>query len=339
MTKVRCKFFYVITFTFIAGNAMEELIKAATIALRDCMAVRPEESVLVLCDDKTQVIGQALFEAGKSLAREVVLTVMPVRKVNGEEPPAELAELMSRYPVVVCPTQKSLTHTAARRNACKAGGRVGTMPGITEEMLVRTMRADYHTISERTKKVTAILDQTSLVKVSTELGTDILLPVEGIKAISSTGLLREKGAFGNLPSGESYLMPEEGKAEGIIIVDGAFAGIGKLADKPIRLVVKRGMVIDIEGGSEAGQLQEMLKPLAPRSYTIAELGIGTNDQARISGNILEDEKVMGTIHIALGNNISMGGSCDVGIHLDGIILQPTLWVDGALLLDRGKLLI
>jgi aminopeptidase len=201
------------------------------------------------------------------------------------------------------------------------------------------MQADYHTIAERTRKVTVILDQTALVKVTTRLGTDILLPVEGIKAISSTGLIHVKGAFGNLPSGESYMMPEEGKSEGIIVVDGSFASVGKIVDQPIRLTVEKGMVVKMEGGAEADKLMGMLKPLAPKSYTVAELGIGTNDQARISGNILEDEKVMGTVHIALGNNMSMGGSCDVAIHLDGIIINPSVWVDGVLLLDNGKLLI
>jgi leucyl aminopeptidase (aminopeptidase T) len=194
------------------------------------------------------------------------------------------------------------------------------MPGITEEMMIRTLQANYHAIAERTKKVTAILDQTSLVKVATNLGTDIMLPIEGIKAISSTGILREKGIFGNLPSGESYLMPEEGKAAGLIVVDGSFAGIGLIAD-------------------QARKLEEMLQPLAPRSYNVAELGIGTNDQAHICGNILEDEKVLGTVHIALGNNMSMGGTCDVGIHVDGIIKNPTVWVDGAILLEDGKLLV
>jgi len=318
---------------------LKKLDEAAFIALHDCMAVKKDENVLVLTDDQTLPIGQALFDAGKTLAREILLAIMPVRKVNGEEPPAEIAELMTRYQVVICPSQKSLTHTAARRNACKAGARVGTMPGITEEMMIRTMQADYHTIAERTKKLTTILDQTALVKVTTSLGTDIILPVEGIKAISSTGLLLEKGAFGNLPSGESYMMPEEGKSTGIIVVDGSFAGIGKITDQPIRLIVEKGFVVKIEGGTEAKKLEEMLKPLAPKSYTIAELGIGTNDQARICGNILEDEKVMGTVHIALGNNMSMGGSCDVAIHVDGIIMHPSVWVDGALLLDNGKLLI
>ena len=318
---------------------MKQLADAATIALTECMGLQNNESVLILCDDQTLSIGQALFEAGKKLGREILLAVMPVRKVNGEEPPAEIAELMTRYQVVICPTQKSLTHTAARRMACHAGARVGTMPGITEEMMIRTLQANYHAIAERTKKVTAILDQTSLVKVATDLGTDIMLPIEGIKAISSTGILREKGIFGNLPSGESYLMPEEGKAEGLIVVDGSFAGIGLIADQPIKLTVDKGLVVKIEGGTEARKLEEMLQPLAPRSYTVAELGIGTNDQAHICGNILEDEKVLGTVHIALGNNMSMGGTCDVGIHVDGIIKNPTVWVDGAVLLEDGKLLV
>ena len=318
---------------------MEELKKSAEIALRDCMALIDTETLLVVTDDKTFEIGTALFEVGKNLAKDSFLLLMTERELNGQEPPDAIAELMTRHDVVICPTSKSLTHTDARRNACKAGARVGTMPGITKEVMIRTLKADYHKIAERTNHLSKILDEASEVHITTALGTDILLPINGIKAISSTGLVTEKGSYGNLPSGESFLMPVEGQTNGVFIVDGSFAAVGKIEEKPICIQVKNGVAINIEGGKEATKLDDMLKPLGEQAYTIAELGIGTNDQAIITGAILEDEKVMGTVHIALGNNISMGGTCDVGIHLDGVILEPTVTVDGNLIMQAGKLMI
>jgi len=315
---------------------MDELYQAARTALKDCMGVRSHETVLVVADDKTQSIGVALFEVGKELSKECVWIVMAERKVNGEEPPQAIAEMMKQFNVVVCPTAKSLTHTNARREACNAGARVGTMPGITEEVMIRTLKADYHKIADRTDKVSEILDKGSEVHITTARGTNIRIPIKGIHAISSTGLVLESGKFGNLPSGESYLMPEEGKSNGIFIVDGSFASVGKIDKDPIKITVKNGFAEKIEGGTEARLLDEILNPLGKKAYNIAELGIGTNHEAIITGKILEDEKVMGTVHLALGNNKSMGGTCDVGIHLDGVILQPTVSIDGIILMQAGK---
>ena len=315
---------------------MTELYLAARTALKDCMGVKNDETVLVICDNQTISIGSALFDMGRELSRECIVVIMSERDVNGQEPPPSIAELMKRFNVVICPTAKSLTHTNARREACAAGARVGTMPGITEEIMIRTLKADYHKIAERTQKLSEILDKGNEIHITTTIGTNIHIPINGIHAISSTGLVRENGKFGNLPSGESYLMPVEGKTDGIFIVDGSFAGIGKIDKDPIKITVKNGYAEKIEGGAQAEELNEMLHPLGKRAYNIAELGIGTNHEAVITGKILEDEKVMGTVHIALGNNKSMGGTCDVGIHLDGIILKPTVMVDEQILMREGK---
>lgn len=316
---------------------MEKLLKAAEIAVKQCMGVKKDETVLIIADIPKRSIGQALFNAAQNIGSETLYLEMTPRQINGEEPPAAVAEIMKQFDVVMCPTSKSLTHTDARREACKAGTRVGTLPGITEDMMIRTMSADYHRIAELTYKVSEVLNKGSIARLTTELGTDITIPIGGIQAISSTGLITEPGTFGNLPSGESYLMPEEGKSEGIFIVDGSMAGIGIIADKPIRIRVENGMAVEISGGDEANKLNEMVEKVGERARNLAELGIGTNYMATITGDILEDEKVAGTVHLALGNNVSMGGTFNVPFHVDGIIRNPTLKIDDFVLLDAGKL--
>ncbi|MCK4237326.1 MAG: aminopeptidase, partial [Candidatus Krumholzibacteria bacterium] len=167
-----------------------------------------------------------------------------------------------------------------------------------------------------------------------------VLPLEGINAIASTGLIHEPGSFGNLPSGEAYMMPVEDLSEGVFVVDGSMAGIGDLEGKtPITIKVEKGYATEISGGPEAGLLKEKLEPLGKAAFNVAEFGVGTNDAAKIIGSILEDEKVMGTIHIALGNNMSMGGTVDVPIHLDGIVKNPTVELDSEKIMEKGKLLI
>ena len=165
------------------------------------------------------------------------------------------------------------------------------------------------------------------------------MSIEGIKAISSTGLILEKGKGGNLPSGESFLMPEEGNSDGVLFIDAAVAGIGKIHSQPIKVVIKDGYAVEFSGGAEAKELESALIKFGKAGMNVAELGIGTNHEASVSGNILEDEKVMGTIHVAFGNNISMGGTCNVGIHIDGVVTQPTVFIDQKKIMENGKLLI
>ena len=318
---------------------MSNLQNAALIAMRDCMAVKKNETVLVITDELRKNIGCALYEAAQELGDEAFLLEMKSRELNGAEPPAAVAEMMKLVNVVVCPTTKSLTHTDARREACKVGARVGTLPGITEDMMVRTMSADYHRIAELTYKVSAILDKAEVAHLTTALGTDITIPIKGIKAISSTGLITESGKYGNLPSGESFLMPAEHKSNGIFYVDGSMAGIGMIKGNPMKIVVRDGFAVEISGSEQAKQFDEMINKVGEAARNLAELGIGTNYMAKITGEILEDEKVAGTVHLALGNNISMGGTFNVGFHVDGIIKNPTLRIDDTLLLDNGKLLI
>ena len=318
---------------------MDALHEAALIAARDCMGIQNHETVLVVSDALTRKIGQALFDVSQDLCREVFMLEMLPRSVNGEEPPELVTEAMQRVDVVIAPLSTSITHTNARRLACAEGARVGTMPGITEDIMVRTMRADYHKIARLTHQVRDILSAGKTVRVTSPAGTDLTLPIDGINAIASTGLILERGSFGNLPSGEAYLMPQEGKAEGVLVVDGSMAGVGLITDEPIRITIVNGKAEKIEGGKEAALLEETVERIGPLARNIAEFGVGTNDMAKVTGKILEDEKVKGTIHVALGNNISMGGTVNVPFHVDGVVLKPTVYVDDVLLLKDGKLLV
>ena len=318
---------------------MEKLLVAARTALDTCMALKNNETLLVVTDDNKRKIGEALYQVGREMAKEVLMVTMPPAEVNGQEPPENVAKMMAAYDVVICPTTKSVTHTDAKRNACAAGSRVATMPGITEDMMARTLKADYNLIAERTFKLSEILDVGKVARITTKLGTDLTMPIDGIKAISSTGLVREKGMGGNLPSGESFLMPEEGKSNGVIYIDASVATIGKISADPLKVTIEDGFAVKFEGGPEAKKLEQALGAFGKDGMNVAELGIGTNHEATITGQILEDEKVMGTIHVAWGNNISMGGTYNVGVHIDGVILKPTVYVDEQKIMEEGVLLL
>lgn len=313
---------------------MNELESAALTALRDCLGLRPAETLLILTDPPMAELAQVLARVARPLAREVLVTEYAERELNGQEPPPPVPALMGAVDVVLAVTSRSITHTVARRAATNSGTRVATMPGVTRECLIRTMNADYRAIAERSQRVAEMLTRARLAHVASEHGTDLVLPIDGMVATASTGLILHRGQWGNLPSGEAYVRPQEGRCEGTIVVDGSLAGLGTLSD-PVRITVRDGVAVGVEGGSQAQRFAAQLERVGPLARSVAKLGLGTNDRAEITGNILEDEKALGTVHIAFGNNASLGGSVEVPFHVTGIIQHPTLRLDGQVIIDRG----
>lgn len=314
----------------------KELFEASIIALRDAMGLKQEETLLIVTDEIKREIGQALHQAGKELCKESILIEIKSREINGQEPPESVAEMMKMVDVVVCPTAKSLTHTNARRNASKEGVRVGTMPGITVDIMSRCLNADFNKIIELTNYVVKQLEGVKNVKVVSDAGTDLVMNIEGRMILPSTGVLREKGQSGNMPSGEVFLAPVEGSTNGTLVIDGSVAGVG-LVTNPIKIKIVNGYAEEITGGQEAQSLIEILDKSGREARAVAEFGVGTNYKAILSGQILEDEKVFGTIHIAFGNNISMGGSISVNSHIDGLVKEPTVYFDDKPFMIKGKL--
>ena len=318
--------------------ALTKLDKASRIAIKDCMGAKKKEKILVVTDENKREIGQSLYQNALALGHEAFLLEMKSRQYNGEEPPKFVAEAMKMANVVLCPTTKSLTHTDARRNSSALGNRIATFPGITKEVMIRGLNADYNKIAALTLKLTKMMDKTKNIRVTSPGGTDITMSIEGRKTIPSKGLFHKKGESGNLPTGEAFAAPMEGKSEGVFVADGSFAVIGMIKT-PIKIKVEKGLATEISGGKEAKELIKMLAPFGKKGRNIAEIGIGTNDSVKLSGMLLEDEKKLGTVHIALGDNKSMGGKINVPIHVDGVILKPTVYFDGKIVMKNGKLLV
>jgi aminopeptidase len=318
---------------------LTKLDSASVIAIRECMAVKRNENILVITDEIKREIGYILYSNAIRLGYKALFVEMKSGKINGEEPSEEVAHLMQQFDVVFIPTAKSLTHTDARRNASKKGVRIATFPGITKEVMIRGLNADYNKISKLSIKLKNILEKGNEIRVTSPAGTDIHFSIKGRTAIASKGLFHKKGESGNLPTGETFLAPVEGTSNGTFVVDGSMAGLGLIKRAGIKIEVKDGYTDKIIGGALAHKLKKMLDSVGKNARNIAEFGIGTNDSAKLSGILLEDEKVMGTVHIALGNNISMGGNVNVPIHLDGVIKEPTVYLDGKEIMKNGKLLI
>jgi leucyl aminopeptidase (aminopeptidase T) len=246
-----------------------------------------------------------------------------------------------RYAVdaVVALSNYSTSHTRFRDLLTRVcGTRYASMPLFDASMLEGAMNVDWRILNKRTRSIARIVNTADSIEIASPNGTNIAFSKKGRKAESDTGILSKAGSFGNLPAGEVYLAPVEGTANGKLVLEWA-------PTRPLRssvvLIVKDGFVKDISGSEEyVGYLRKKLSE-RKENANIAELGIGTNDMAKRTDNILESEKILGTIHIALGDNSSFGGNVIAPFHQDFVFFRPTVTLldkDGTrkILMKDGK---
>lgn len=297
---------------------MEE---SARVAVEDCMDVSEDETVLVVTDQKRREIGRALQDAAERVAEDTVYAEIPVDENHGAEPPAPVAAAMRSSDVVFAPTTRSLTHTDARTKACDAGARVATLPSVTREIMEGAMRADYEEVAENAAALLEELGDADELRIETDAGTDLTLRVGVRDWHPDDGICHEPGCVTNLPAGEVYVAPETG--EGTLVIDGSLAGFGVL-DEPVRIEFEDGRATSVSHDD----LREKMDAVGDCGRNLAELGVGVNPAATLIGNVLQDEKVRGTVHVAVGDSSGFGGDVDCDLHLDGVVKQPRLYADG-----------
>jgi leucyl aminopeptidase (aminopeptidase T) len=315
---------------------MSDALRDGARVTMERLGVGPADRVLVVSNPAGASIAAALAEAAGSITGSVQALEFPETGRHGVEPPAEIATAMAGATAIALVTTFSLSHTNARLDATRAGARVASMPGITEDMFVRTIPVDYGHMESAGRALAARLTRGERCRITAPGGTDVELSLRGREGRSDDGDLREPGAFGNMPAGEGYIAPFEQEGSGTIVVDLTLAMWGAL-EAPVTITLEGGRAVAIEGGAAAERLAETLDAGGPNGRVIAELGIGTNPGARVTGVVLEDEKIEGTVHLAFGTNTGIGGQNEASVHIDGIIRSPTIELDGELVMRDGRL--
>ena len=340
----------------------KKLVSGVVNMLKVNMGLKSGEKVVVVSDVPTMEEWKAkdsakLTEALErsvlaKMVSEVAAEKFPDNKVeffvypsvgkHGTYPGKEVEEKMKGASIAIAITTYSLTHTDARVNACKAGARVASMPMFVAEMFYPggPMASDYREIDKESRKIAELITRAKEAKIISPGGTGIGFSLKGRKGMVDAGIFTEKGAWGNLPSGEAYCAPVEGTAEGKLVVEPNW--YPDLKEK-MTLVFKKGTVTEIVGGGKIGDEYRGLldfkkkdEPYVSRR-NLAELGVGTNPNAKRPDNILESEKIKGTVHLAIGDNSHMGGKVSSDLHQDFIIPKPTLMLDGRAIMKDGKL--
>jgi leucyl aminopeptidase (aminopeptidase T) len=318
---------------------MASLKFSAVRALEEYLEVKQKEKVLLIFDSTTRDIAAAFALAAKELSLKITLHEIEATGGHAKEPDDKTAQLMKKYPVVVAPTKYSLTHTKAAINARKTGARVATLPGINSVVFEKGLKSDPNKLEIVGQSWMNVLNGKHKVRVVTGAGTDMTFLIGNYPVFNDSGCFFEAGFGGNLPAGEVYLAPNPGTGLGTVVVDGTIGGQPWDENSPpAKLVIENGSIKSFEG-ERAQILRETLEKAGPAALKIAEFGIGTNPHLEMTGNLLGDEKVVGTVHFAFGNNASMGGTNDVQVHIDCILRFPDILVDNKQVMSRGKWLI
>jgi len=312
---------------------VDDLDRAVQTVVERCLGVGAGETVLVVADPGNSTLGDALMRAARDAGGDAVLMILPPDPGRGTEPPATVAAAFAAADVFVAPCLPSLSHTTARKRASDAGARGATMPGVTADLLARLMSADFDAMSARCHAIASLLSAADEAHLTCPRGSDMRFDLRGRDAIADDGNLLARGAFGNLPCGEGFASPAGGA--GTIAASSLLSG---LADPPVLLTVRDGRLEAADGDGGAAFLAHLDVP-GPLGRNLAELGVGTNDRATLTGNTLEDEKILGTVHVAFGASAGIGGTVTVPVHEDVVVLDASLWVGDTQVLDAGRWLL
>ncbi|MFN8175053.1 MAG: hypothetical protein U0T02_08300 [Solirubrobacteraceae bacterium] len=314
-----------------AGRPVPDLARAVDTVVTRCLGIAPGENVVVVGDPGSREIAEGLREGAARAGADAVLAVMNERATDGTDPPPPVAAAIAAADCYLAPTTRSISHTPARKAASDAGVRGATLPGVTAEMLARAMDVDLDLLAARSRAVAELLGEAGEARLSCPLGTDLRLDLSGREGIADDGDLTAAGAFGNLPCGEGFVSPAGGEGR---VLASSLAPLG-LPDAPVPLEVADGA---LAAGHDAfgERFADLLDAHGPAGRNLAELGVGTNPSATLTGNVLEDEKILGTVHVAFGASAGIGGTVSVPIHLDVVVLDATLDVGGTRVLDAGR---
>jgi 2,5-dihydroxypyridine 5,6-dioxygenase len=323
-----------------APSSFVEMMRGAMRAM-DCAGAQPGENVVISTDTNKMRIAEALAAAAHAVGAVPTIVVITPTGAHGAQLPAPVVAACRESDIFFLPSTFSQTHTDARIQAIQNGARGATMCEVTEDALcVGGILADFEACDRLGHALGALVSQAVELRITTPSGTDVRGVIRGRPVQYETGLFRQPGQFAALPNSEINISPVEGSAEGVAVVDVRIMSVGITRREPVTLVIRDGLVREVTGGALADDLARILAGFGdPTAYNVAEFGIGLNPQARECATNLEDLGRADHAHIGIGSNYAIGGSVKAPCHIDAIMRQATIYLDGRPVYECGTLLV
>lgn len=318
--------------------------------------ITPGMKVLVVTDtDHDPRVWQVVMATLSELGADATLAMFDPRPADYYDPPEAVCEAMKRVDVNILLASTGMMHAPANMNAMSETGVpcICMDGGLTLEMFQSgAVTEDQREMATRQYYVAKNIfgEDAKTCRVTSRYGTDLTYNVEGrvrlpklpgddyvpykITDVTKSHIKRKRFLF---PNGEFNVPPVEYSANGKLVFDLCIHNLGALHD-PIELTIEKGRIVRIEGGREAFTLRQYLETYGDENAYMcpAEASVGINSKAVVRGIQREDKNILGTMHFGLGTNIDVGGTIMSNIHMDGVILEPTLYVDEDLRIEHGK---
>ncbi len=298
--------------------------------IHNCGNARTGETVAIVSEALTCDIGEALKMTAEAAGCRVYHEVISPLTLHGQEPPQRAVQKMAQADLILAVTRMSIVHTQARLRATRRGCRFLSLPDYSLAVLTgEALRTDFRALQPVARKLGTALNQGSRLFLSSPSGTQLSCSIAERRANCAPGWCFAPGTIASPPDAEVNIAPLEDSAEGVLVVDGSIPcpEIG-LLKRPVTLSIRAGKVVDI-AGPHAAALNRIFDSVGTETArVVAEFGIGLNPAARLCGAMLEDEGCLGTVHLGIGSNATIGGCNNVPLHLDFVLRSPAITIDG-----------
>jgi leucyl aminopeptidase (aminopeptidase T) len=314
----------------------------ARILVRTCARVGPGELAVIVTDPERMTIARAVADEALAAGASVSIVIPPERLIDNEEPGPAVAAALRAADAVFLPVTLAMAHTRAVREAIGAGARVLSMTAFTERMMREGgLFTDFSARQPLCRAIAARLTAGDRLRVTNPAGTDLTMSLAGVTGNSHACLLDGPG-FSAVPNIEANCAPAQGTAEGVFVCDGSipYYGVGPVRE-PVTFRISRGFVTEIEGGGQAEFLADLLaRQDDPWVYNLAQFAFGLNPACtEFTGEMLNDEGVNGTVHIGIGTSANLGGAVSAKTHFDAVAREPTVWIDGEVVVEAGEIVL
>jgi len=318
--------------------------KAVHHLLVEAGSLQKGEKVLIVVDEQTESIGVDFFKQALAQGSFPTLMMIPLSNNHGEEPPPETASLMSEVHLIVNLTSFSKAHTHARIRAAEKGARFLSLPEYSKDVLLNpAVMVDYKAQEKYVRLFSEAFSKGSSVHVTTAKGTNLLLDIRGRTGNYCPGFVTMEHRLGSPPDIEANVSPVETASTGEIVVDGSIAcpQIGLLRT-PMILEIAQGRIQSFQSEDKklVSTIQNIFEKVnSSKAYILAECGVGLNPLATLTGSMLTDEGALGCVHFGFGSNATVGGINDVPFHLDFVVREASLAIDGKAYLEQGQIVL
>jgi leucyl aminopeptidase (aminopeptidase T) len=314
---------------------MNILEKSARSIFRECLGLKPHESLHIVAEETLSEIANVLWKRARMSTKFAQLTLFSHQFSNYLGLPPSIYNSLGNNDCVVILSSKTISERLFD-SARQKGTRILLFNNASQNIFEQLLQVNFNKVATLSRRLADIFSIGKNLVMQSPSGTNAKIKLAKTKGKANTGLAKESGQLTTLPAGEACVALSN-NVDGEIVLD-RIVGQNKALNKLITLKVRNGAITQVKGAQEAELLRKALRKYGNAGRKLHELGIGTNDQVSFGRSLPEDEKVYGTAHIAVGEYQITKVHGKIIQAIKGVILKPTILIDGRKILEDGNIL-